>query len=476
MRCPKGYPIIAITPKAPSPGTPGEGWGEGFYLSRRPLTPTLSPEYRGEGALQLASDSLRLLAAPPRVNSMSDATETAPHAAVFQSPPSPLAPVALPVALLLFVAATHFLVDTVAGLLNPLWPALEKHYTLQGGAIFWMYSLWTLSTSISQLFFGYLGDRIHSRWLIWLGPGAAVVCLGCVGVTQSPWVLAALLAISGLGIAAFHPEAAALAGNCAPDHRSRSMSIFSMGGFLGQAVGPVASGWVVDHYGLSGLTGEIAIGLLALAVLWIGLRGASSRTTQTHVPSLPLREVFSGRIGTTLLLLTIGALRVVGAAGVPLALAYLLTARHRPYAEIGGSQSAFMFGIGAGGLACALFVGKKHEQLTLWLLPLIVAPVILAMPLMDGVVLLAAAGVAGLLIGVGLPVLISYGQQLLPGSQRVASSITMGVSWGTGGAIVAGIMAVCEARQTLEAAFAIFAAAVVLSCVLCYWLPTPREV
>jgi MFS family permease len=103
-----------------------------------------------------------------------------------------------------------------------------------------------MTTSVSQFWFGLYGDRFPSRWLLWAGPLAAVVCLGGIGLTQSPLVLAMLLTVAGLGIAAFHPEAAALAGSCAPEHRSRAMSIFTMGGFLGQATGPIYSGNLVD--------------------------------------------------------------------------------------------------------------------------------------------------------------------------------------------------------------------------------------
>ena len=88
-------------------------------------------------------------------------------------------------------------------------------------------------------------------WLLWAGPLAAIVCLGSIGLTQSPLVLAILLIVAGLGIAAYHPEAAALAGSCAPENRSRAMSIFIMGGFLGQATGPIYSGNLVDALGLS---------------------------------------------------------------------------------------------------------------------------------------------------------------------------------------------------------------------------------
>src|SRR4029453_14547350 len=123
--------------------------------------------------------------------------------------------------LLVFAAASHFLVDTVAGTLNPLWPRLDVHYRLAGWESAGLFFLWQMTTSVSQFWFGLYGDRFHARWLIWAGPLAAIVCLGGIGLTQSPVALAALLSVGGLGIAAYHPEAAALAGGCAPEHRSR---------------------------------------------------------------------------------------------------------------------------------------------------------------------------------------------------------------------------------------------------------------
>jgi FSR family fosmidomycin resistance protein-like MFS transporter len=68
-------------------------------------------------------------------------------------------------------------------------------------------------------------------------------------------------------------------------------------------------------------------------------------------------------------------------------------------------------------------------------------------------------------------VLISYGQQLMPDSQRIASSITMGVSWGVGGGLVSIILAICKYTGTFEPAFVVFAFATALSSFLCIWLP-----
>src|SRR5687767_11458250 len=48
--------------------------------------------------------------------------------------------------LLIFAAAMHFLVDTVAGMLNPLWPRLDAHYRLAGWESAALFFLWQMTT------------------------------------------------------------------------------------------------------------------------------------------------------------------------------------------------------------------------------------------------------------------------------------------------------------------------------------------
>ena len=378
--------------------------------------------------------------------------------------------------LLFFAAATHFLVDAVAGTLNPLWPRLDTHFQLVAWQNAGLFFLWQMTTSVSQFVFGVYGDRFHSRWLLWAGPLAALVCLGSIGLTHSPWILAGLLIISGLGIAAFHPEAAALAGSCAPEHRSRAMSIFTMGGFLGQAVGPVYSGSMVEWRGLPGLVWGIGAGLILAAIIAPLGRGMLTQPVHHAKTHVRLSDLFRGRTRDLLLVLVIGSLRIIAASGVPVLLGYLLKTRHIGAAETGVVQSAFMLGIGLGGFACATLLRPHHERPILWLGPLLATPVLLVIPWTGGLLLSTLVCATGLLLGISLPVLISYGQQLMPDSQRIASSITMGVSWGIGGGIVSLILAASQYAERFEPAFISFAVATALSSALCIWLPHVRAV
>lgn len=373
--------------------------------------------------------------------------------------------------LLVFATAAHFLVDAVAGTLNPLWPRLPRDFQLTAWETSAIFFLWQMTTSISQFVFGVYGDRFNTRWLIWAGPLAAIVCLGSIGLNDSPLFLAAMILISGLGIAAFHPEGAAMAGTCPPEQRSRAMAVFSVGGFVGQAVGPVYSGNMVDWLGLSGLAWGIPVAL-GLALLLVPLGRAVAAVPQHHSHQRTgLFTLLRGQMGPMFLVLAIGALRIIAASGVPVLVGFLLKAREASTSEIGWVQSAFMLGIGLGGLGCATLLRPSHERPILWICPLLVTPILLVIPWATGFLLAGLVCLSGLLLGVSLPVLVSLGQQLLPSSRRIASSITMGVSWGAGGAAVSLILAVCESFHSFEPAFLVFAVAAVLSALLCIWLP-----
>ncbi len=366
----------------------------------------------------------------------------------------------------------HFLVDAYASSIQPLWPDLQQSLALDEAGIQWAYLGWSLASSITQLAFGYWGDRARGHWLIWFGPGVGVICLSSLGWASTFPALCAMLVAGGLGIAAFHPEAAAMAGASSPGQRSRAMSVFAVGGYLGQAVGPIYSGLITTHFPMRTLIWGLTWGLAGVALLGWSLRSApdDGATSSTRDP-IALTELLRGRGVSVLLVLAIGILRVLPALGVPMALAYVLKGRGASNEQIGVVQSVFLGSVGLGSLACAVFAQRANERKVLWTFPLLATPMLIACPATGGSVLVVLVGSAGCLLGATLPILVSYGQRLLPEGQRVASSITMGVTWGLGGAVVAGTMTLCNRALRPDVAFLVFAAGAFASSVLCAWLP-----
>jgi FSR family fosmidomycin resistance protein-like MFS transporter len=370
----------------------------------------------------------------------------------------------------------HALVDLFAATIQPLWPDLQRGLALDEATVQWAFVTWSLATSVSQLWFGYWGDRRRWRWLIWAGPALGVVCLSGIGLVHSLWALNALLVVGGLGIAAFHPEAAALAGSGAAGDRGRALSLFSVGGYLGQALGPLYSGALTTQFGLPALAWGVTWGLGALGLLALGLGRVPAMPEAAKVGRpLVWSEMICDRGSALALVLAIGVLRVLAVLGVPLALAFTMKGRGDTNEQIGLAQTVFLGGIGAGSLACALLVHRASERRVLWILPLPAAVLLWAIPTAGSRALLVDAGFAGVLLGATMPILVSYGQQLLPEGQRTASSITMGVTWGLGGLAVAALMAIFNRQQRPELAFAAFASSCLLSSLLCARLPEPER-
>ena len=70
-----------------------------------------------------------------------------------------------------------------------------------------------------------------------------------------------------------------------------------------------------------------------------------------------------------------------------------------------------------------------------------------------------------------MPVFISYAQQLLPQGQRVATSLTMGFSWGIASILVAITIRGFQRLEMLDQVFWCFAAACIACSLVCYLLP-----
>jgi FSR family fosmidomycin resistance protein-like MFS transporter len=211
-----------------------------------------------------------------------------------------------------------------------------------------------------------------------------------------------------------------------------------------------------------------------VALLGLGLQSVPAEPVADEgKAALSWSAIVQQRGGGLAILLMIGVFRVLPLLGVPLALAFALKGRGDTNEQIGLAQAVFLTGSGGGSLGCALFVRRASERRLLWMTRLPLVLLLAVLPWLGFGLLLAGVGVAGVLLGATMPILVSYGQQLLPEGQRTASSITMGVTWGLGGLIVAATMAVSNRLGRPELAFAAFGLACLVSSVLCTWLPEP---
>jgi FSR family fosmidomycin resistance protein-like MFS transporter len=359
------------------------------------------------------------------------------------------------------LALMHALVDAVAMFVEPLWPEFQSALELTERELFVLLAITAVAPNFSQVLFGFMQDRYGSRYLLWLGPAVAAVCLSAIGAASSAATLGILLAAGYVFIGSFHPEGAVFAGQLLPEQRTRAISLFIFGGTLGLSLGPVVSGNLVQKFGLGALP-WLALPALALVVaITIASRRAIAAVTMPHSsilhsPAQPL----SSRIRLALYLLLVCSLRVIPNTGMTRALAFTLKARGYDAGVIGNVQSLFLVCGSLGILAVGSRFGHGSERQLIIYSSLLGIPMLLALaipgcPTWLMVALLVPAGLV--LIGT-TPAMVSYAHQMFPRDAGMASALTMGLSWGTSGLVVAGMTPVfAEQLQQPALLFAAFA-------------------
>jgi MFS transporter, FSR family, fosmidomycin resistance protein len=161
----------------------------------------------------------------------------------------------------------HFLIDFCQGVVPALVPFLvtERHfsYTAAASLVFAI----SATSSVVQPLFGQLADRLALAWLLPASVLLAGLALALGSQSPSFAVVLTAFGLSGLGVAAFHPEAARKAYLASGERRTTGMSLFSVGGGLGFALSPALTTAVVVNWGISGLLALLAPAAIIAALL-----------------------------------------------------------------------------------------------------------------------------------------------------------------------------------------------------------------
>jgi MFS transporter, FSR family, fosmidomycin resistance protein len=184
--------------------------------------------------------------------------------------PAPAAPAARAkpdMRLLGFLALGHMVIDINQGSFPVILPFLKDALNLSYAATGLIVLAANITSSLIQPLFGYLADKTARRWLLPISVLLSAVGLGFLGLAPSYGAVLALVVITGLGVAAYHPEGYRTATAVAGDRKATGVSIFSTGGNIGIALGPPLLTVLLTTYGLPGSLGMLVPGLLVAALL-----------------------------------------------------------------------------------------------------------------------------------------------------------------------------------------------------------------
>ncbi len=344
-----------------------------------------------------------------------------------------------------FLTFTHTVLDSYANLFPHLQPRLLANLasaTTRNSFAGILISVYSLFSSLGQVFFGWLSDRVRTIHFITFGVAFTVIGLGLVSLVPSTTIALVLLAIGGTGVAAFHPQATTYAGALAAETRGMGISIFLTGGNIGRAIGPVVLLLIPYRLGYGHLIWEMIPGfLVALSVPIIlkfehGLDLTASTRVLSHVGKTQ-RESFwivvQPHLFPLIVLFVIASFRTVTGIGLENFLSIYLNDLNYSDQMRSLVVALYIFA-GSMGIMGSGWVLSRVHTLILLLFSLVVAPPLLYVALhTQGITSLVFLFLGNVVLSSSITLNIIVAQIILRGHENIASSFMMGASWGVGG-------------------------------------------
>jgi len=353
----------------------------------------------------------------------------------------------------LALAVEHGVDDLYQGAVPALVPALVVVHGWGLGRAGGIVLAATVLSSVAQPLFGVLADRRPVPGLRVAGLLTAAAGVGAVGLVGSYAATWAAVLLSGLGVAAYHPEAARAVH--ATDTGDRGMGWFTVGGLAGFAAGPAAVGVVVGGFGLA------ATPLLALPAVAAALVALVPRRRPGPVVAVAPAggdgspAAAEGRDDWRRFTWLAGVVvtRSVLFYGLSAFLAVHLASRF----GFGPALAAVTLGVFTGSGAVATMTSSvlthRFGRTAVLRGSYVVALPLLAATLLapSAVLALTATAALGAALGLPVPVHTTLGQAYLPHHLGLAAAVTLGLANSAGGLASPVLGALADHRGTTVA-------------------------
>lgn len=368
--------------------------------------------------------------------------------------------------------AGHLITDIYQGALPAMLPFLisEKHFSYATAA-FLIFAA-NASSSIIQPVFGVYADKISLPWALGVGVLLGGIGLGLVGIVQNYYLIILLVALSGIGLALFHPEGARLTNRFAGENKTSAVSIFAASGNIGFAVGPILTTTMVLAFGLKGtLILCIPAVVMGGILLYESKNFSNEVSSDKELDNIDKKEEVDewgafGRLTLTLLCRS----TVFFGLNTFLTLYYMNILKQ---SEVQGSIAlSTLIVVGAVG---TLFAGKLsikigNKKLIIigysCLLPLLILFLNIKNPILATIILIPL----GFFLYMPYSPMVALGQKYLPNHLGLASGITLGLGVAMGG-LVSPILGYVSDTHGIHAALSCLIVMPIIAVVLARKLP-----
>lgn len=375
---------------------------------------------------------------------------------------------------LALLTSSHFIIDIFQGALPALLPFLIHEHNLTYAAAASLVFAANISSSIVQPLFGFYSDRISLPWIMPLGLFLAGAGIGLAGILPSYWLILISVAISGIGIAAFHPEAARVTNSISGEKKGTGVSTFAAGGNIGFAVGPILTTSIVL---LLGLKGSLLLILPVIIVSLILLNQLKNLYNYEHseVTKVQTSEIIVDEWNSFLRLLATISCRSIIFFGFNTFLPLYWINNFGQSKAAGSTALTILIVTGAISTLVAGRLADRfgHKQIIIIGFALLIPLLLIFINIHS--VNIATAMLVPIAMALYAPYspMVVYGQKYLPNHMGLASGVTLGLAVSVGG-VFAPVLGWISDNYSIHTAISTLVIIPIIATVVALTLPIPK--
>ncbi len=353
----------------------------------------------------------------------------------------------------------HFTVDWYSGILRPLLPQIMTRFSLTMGQVALIPSVLGIATAFFQPLSAALGEIIGEKYIVLFSILLSVIFIPLMGISKSILIFLVVLSIGLLGNSMFHPNAASLVGKLKFKKQHTAMSVFSIGGTIGSGLAPIMVVLFVSRFGFVKMPFLSVPGILLALIIAVFLfiyKPKYSEKISTDKQDGKIRNTKGVPV-----LLSVNILRSLAIIGFSTLIPLYL--RNLGYTEIWGgyfltaSRFSGAFGTYLGATISDRVGPKFVNQLSLFIGSLFA---LLFLVFHNVYLMLISFFIAFFFWFFTMGANVSYMQNLLPHKKGMASSLGMGISWGTASILLSGLSLIIDFAGIYAVLFIVFLSSV----------------
>lgn len=331
---------------------------------------------------------------------------------------------------IILLSVGHACVDVYQGAVASLVPFFVAERAYGYAAVSGIVLAASLLSSVAQPLFGALTDRWALPWLLPVSTVLAGLGIALSGLSGSYALTLAFVAVAGIGVAAYHPEAARTA-RAVSGGSHTAMGWFLLGGNLGLAAAPVLVAAVVAVGGLR-WSPLLIVPALAGSVLCLPVLRALADPVRTTPTAASHR---AGDDKASFLKLSLAVVcRSVVFVGLSAFIALHAQQRTTGGTAAGTAALVLLYLGGAAGTVVGSRLANRWDRITIvrWSY-LITVGAVAGVVLVPGPALYPCVALASAGLYVPFSLQITLAQDYLPSRVGTASGVTLGLTVSIGG-------------------------------------------